>query len=83
MVQEQMSTIRCRSCRQMLGIGPSDFRIYCDEVCANEVPASINEERDALISAIYHTRSISKTALAKEWDMSRQRVEQIVAARIR
>lgn len=80
-MQEQMLPIRCRSCRRLLGYGPADFRIYCDESCAQETPATVNEARDALISAMFHTRAVSKTALAAESGMSRQRVEQIITAR--
>jgi len=73
--------IRCRGCRRLVGIGPSDLRIYCDEWCANDYPAVTAEGRDALIDAVYHERYPAKAALARQFEMSRQRVDQILSMR--
>jgi hypothetical protein len=78
---ELMVEVRCRTCRRLLGIGPSDFRIYCDEQCANDYPVSREESRDALIEAIFQKTGRSKTSLATDFGVSRQRVDQILAAR--
>lgn len=73
--------IRCRGCRRRLGYGPADFRIYCDAWCAADYPAVPAEGRDALIDAIYHEFKTPKAVLAREFDVSRQRVDQILMQR--
>ena len=78
---EKMVEIRCRGCHRLLGIGPADFRIYCEPSCAEDFPATAQEGRDALIEAIFQEHSISKTGLAEEFGISRQRVDQIISQR--
>lgn len=78
---EEMVEIRCRGCRRLVAVGPADFRVYCDEMCATDYPATAAEARDALIEAIYQKTSKPKTAIAQEFGVSRQRVDQILAAR--
>lgn len=85
--------IRCRGCGRLLGLGPRDFRIYCDELCATDYPAqestwsrqpgtnANSEARDALIECIFQVRSPAKSALAEYFGISRQRVDQIIANR--
>lgn len=73
--------IRCRGCRRLLGVGPTDFRIYCDAWCAADYPAFAQEARDALIEAVYLETSPSQASLAKVFDISRQRVDQILTQR--
>ena len=73
--------IRCRGCRQRLGCGPADFRIYCDAWCAADFPAVVSEGRDALIEAIYHETGLSKTAISRQFEIARQRVDQILQRR--
>lgn len=76
-----MVEIRCRGCGRLLGEGPRDFRIYCDAFCAEDYPAVESEGRDALIEAIFQKKSPAKAALAKYFEISRQRVDQIILAR--
>jgi hypothetical protein len=73
--------IRCRGCRRRLGIGPADFRIYCDAWCAADYPATAEEDRNALIEAIYQDLGLSKAQLSRDFALSRQRVDQILAQR--
>lgn len=73
--------IRCRGCRRRLGVGPADFRIYCDEFCAGDYPAMAQEDREALMEAIYRETYPSKAALGRMFSISRQRVDQILASR--
>lgn len=73
--------IRCRGCSRYLGTGPSDFRIYCDDWCAEDYPAVEAEARDALIEAIHQEWSTAKAVLARQFGISRQRVDQILASR--
>jgi hypothetical protein len=78
---EHMVEVRCRGCKRLLGIGPADFRVYCDDMCATDYPVATAEARDALIEAIFQKTSKSKTALASDFGVSRQRVDQILASR--
>lgn len=80
-MMEAMVEIRCRGCRRLIGIGPADFRIYCSQQCAEDFTITSAEARDALIEAIFQETRISKTALAKEFGVSRQRVDQILTQR--
>lgn len=80
-MMEQMTEIRCRGCRRLLGIGPADFRIYCDSMCAEDYPATAQEGRDSLIEAIFQEKGVSKTALSGLFGISRQRVDQVISQR--
>lgn len=75
---EQMVEVRCRCCRQLLGVAPADFRIYCNTTCASDFPVATLEDRDGLIVAIWEQRKPSKSSLAREFGVSRQRVDQII-----
>lgn len=79
--QEEMVEIRCRACHRYLGVGPADYRIYCDDSCAVDYPASLAEDRDSLIEAVFQATSRPKTFLAEDFEISRQRIEQILMGR--
>lgn len=78
---ESMVEVRCRGCMRLLGFGPSAFRIYCDEMCSTDYPVGVTEARDGLMEAIFQKTSKSKTSLALDFKISRQRVDQILASR--
>lgn len=81
---EQMVLVRCRTCGRLLGQGPADFRIYCPEPeqgCVGDYAIATAEARDALIEAIFQKTGRAKTAIAKDFGVSRQRVDQILASR--
>lgn len=80
-MDEHMEEVRCRGCRRLLGIGPTDFRVYCDELCATDFPVGLTEARDGLIEAVFQKTSRSKQSLANDFGISRQRVDQILAYR--
>lgn len=80
-MMEQMVEVRCRGCRRLLGVAPADFRIYCDTMCATDYPATTAEGRDALIEAMFRETGLSKSALARAFGISRQRVDQIIDQR--
>lgn len=80
-IQENMEDVRCRCCKRLLGVAPADFRVYCDEMCASDFPVATAESRDALIEAIFQKTGRSKTSLAAEFEVSRQRVDQILGGR--
>lgn len=82
MADDELVEIRCRGCHQYLGMGPRYFRIYCDSWCAGDFAAFPYEGRDALMEAIFQTVDITKADLAKQFDISRQRVEQILTSRV-
>ena len=85
----QMVEVRCRGCRRLLGLGPADFRIYCDEMCATDYPVawpSANEDLYALIEARWQERDrfdppLTKTGLGREFGVTRQWIEQILDRR--
>jgi hypothetical protein len=81
LIHESMEDVRCRCCKRLLGVGPSDFRVYCDEMCYEDYPVATAESRDALIEAIFQKTGRSKTSLAKQFEVSRQRVDQILGTR--
>lgn len=76
-----LEEVRCRCCRRLLGLAPANKRIYCDEQCATDFPAVQSEDRDALIEAVFQCRSNVKALMAKEFGVSRQRIDQILAQR--
>lgn len=78
---DEMVEVRCRGCGRLLGVAPADFRIYCDQMCAEDYPAVTAESRDALIEAVFQMRSPAKAVIAKSFGISRQRVDQILLAR--
>ena len=73
--------VRCRGCRRLLGYGPADFRIYCDSSCADDFPAVVSEDRDALIEAINQETGLISARLGEQFGIARQRVDQILARR--
>lgn len=76
-----MVDIRCRGCLGYVGIGPGDFRVYHDVYCAEDYAVTSAEDRDALIEVIFQTQNKVKSALAQEFGISRQRVDQILTMR--
>ena len=70
--------VRCNGCHRLIGIGPSNPRIYCDALCADDYPASSREGRDALVEQIYYAQHPTKVFLAKAFGVTRQMVEQIL-----
>lgn len=80
-LDEVMVQIRCRGCKRLLGIGPADFRSYCDELCAMDFPVATAEARDGLIEVIFQQTGRSKTSIAEEFGVSRQRIDQILSDR--
>ena len=81
-MDDKFMVVRCRGCRRSLGIGTSNPRVYCDVACYEDYPAVAEEGRDALIEAIYNDHAtVSRPTLAKMFDLSRQRIDQILRAR--
>lgn len=79
--QEVMVEVRCRCCHGLVGIAPSDFRVYCPTGLCSSDPrfhTATAEGRDALIQAIFEKTGRSKTSIAEEFGVSRQRIDQIL-----
>lgn len=80
-VTEELVEVRCRGCGRYLGKGRQDWRMFCDDWCAEDFPAVAAEGRDALIEAMHQTRSTPKAVLGRLFGLSRQRVDQILLQR--
>ncbi len=77
----ELVEFRCRGCRRRMGYtttGQPEKRVFCSLVCAVDGPASENEERDALIRELGNVRRWTAQRLAGTFDVSRQRVQQIL-----
>jgi hypothetical protein len=75
--------VRCSSCRKRLGWGrlENTFRgIYCSELCELSTENRGTERRDDIICHLAR-RGSSQLALAAEFDISRQRIAQILQQR--
>ncbi len=71
----------CRGCGRTMGYattGKPERQVYCRPVCALEGPVSDNEQRDALIVELGNVRRWTAQKLAGTFDVSRQRVQQIL-----
>lgn len=74
--------VRCASCRSLLGVTESmKWGIYCDAYCAQEIPAVVEEARDAIIEAYGRDSDTPLAKVAGWFDLSRQRIYQLLAAR--
>ena len=79
--------IHCRGCWRRLGVGPTDYRIYCDPFCAADYPTTSVEQRDAVIEALAIMEEATtggpanKAALARMFNLSRQSINSILDSR--
>lgn len=76
-------TIHCRGCRRTVGVGPADYRIYCDIYCASDFPVTREEQRDALIEAlaVEYGEELNQAHLAALFGVSRQLINKILQQR--
>lgn len=74
-----MKTVRCGACRRKLGVSaaPPTRRVYCNEFCERDVPATGLEQRNDVIKLL-HEKGLSALQIAIRLDMTRQRVSQIL-----
>lgn len=78
---DRLVAFRCRGCRRKMGYtltGSPEKRVYCRPVCALTGPSTDNEERNALIVELHSARRWSAQKLAGRFDISRQRVQQVL-----
>lgn len=73
--------VRCRGCRRLLGVAKKDAPLYCDAMCFEDYPATTTEARDALVAAVYSKGRYTYDVLGKMFGFTRQRAQQIIAAR--
>lgn len=73
--------LRCRGCGRKFGVADSPhYKVFCEERCAEDFPVFSQELRDAHVVAL--SRLKWKAArIAKEFSITRQRVQQIVEGR--
>lgn len=82
MADTYLYDVRCSSCRAHLGVTEvQKWGIYCDAFCAQEIPAVIEEARDALIEAYHRDHDTPVAAMARWFELSRQRMYQLLDAR--
>lgn len=73
--------VHCRGCRNVTAWARDEYhKVFCAPWCAQEPPASSNEERDDLIVNLYIVgRDIGR--LGELFGMTRQRAGQIIKER--
>lgn len=71
-------TVKCRGCHRQVGVASKDYALYCTQACQDMPPATQDEERDSLIEALVRIKGLSPTSIAARFDISRQRVHQIL-----
>lgn len=77
-----MTPIRCRGCRRQIGVA-SDVHngVYCNEVCADDIPAGANEDRDATIELLVRIGT-DRATIGKEFGLTKQRLSQVLSKRL-
>ena len=71
--------VRCAACKRRVGVSATQkWGIYCDEFCAQDVPAVEHEARDSVIEALTRDTDIPLASIGKKFDLVRQRMYQIV-----
>jgi hypothetical protein len=74
--------VRCACCRARIGVSATQkWGLYCDEFCAQDIPAVEHEARDAVIEALIRDSDMPLATIGKKFDLVRQRMYQIAASR--
>lgn len=74
--------VRCRGCKRQVGLATGVHNgVFCDEACRDDIPATEYEGRDAIISLLA-ARGTARSALGAEFDLSKQRISQILTGRL-
>lgn len=74
--------IRCSCCRRRIAVSmTSKWGLYCDEFCAQDIPAAEFEARDAVIEALDRDTDLPMAQIGKMFGLARQRMYQIQALR--
>lgn len=78
---DKLTPFHCRGCGRIMGYSTTDqpeTRVYCEAICAVQGPLSGNEERDSLIVELGTTEHWTAKKLADTFDITRQRVQQVL-----
>lgn len=76
-----MTPVRCRGCRRRIGVADAVHNgVYCSEMCADGIPAGVNEDRDDLIELLVRTGT-DRATVVKEFGLTRQRLSQMLSKR--
>lgn len=71
--------VRCRGCMRQVGVATDVHNaVYCDEACAEFEPASAMAARDDVV-VLLDRLGVNRDVLAAEFDITKQRVSQIVS----
>lgn len=74
--------VRCAACKRRVGVSASQkWGVYCDEFCAQDVPAVEHEARDAVIEAMLRDFDIPAAQIGAKFGLVRQRMYQIASIR--
>lgn len=74
--------VRCSCCKRKIGVAQTQkWGIYCDEFCAQDVPAVEQEARDSVIEVMARDFDIPLAQIGRRFDLVRQRVYQILDSR--
>lgn len=78
-----MTPVHCRGCRRQIGVHPhgEPSGVYCTEMCADDIPAGLNEDRDALIEILVRTGT-DRATVTKTFGLTKQRLSQVLAKRM-
>lgn len=77
-----MTPVRCRGCRRRIGVANDAHNgVYCNERCANDLPAGVNEDRDDLI-VLMTQLGTARVDLIKEFGLTKQRLSQVLSKRM-
>ena len=77
-----MTPLRCRGCRRQIGVATDVVNgAYCTEMCATDIPAGVNEDRDSVIELLVRTGT-DRTTVAKEFGLTKQRLSQVLSKRM-
>ena len=76
-----MRLFHCSGCGRGIGLTPNRLPgfVYCEPWCSSDIAIQDNEERNALLVELSRTRPLAWVARAM--GISRQRVQQLIAAR--
>lgn len=79
-----MNRVHCASCGKTLGYTKAaklNGAIVCGDICGDQPSVTSTEERDDVIAALYRSKKFTVVGLAVRFDLKRQRIYQILAAR--
>lgn len=74
--------VRCSGCRRKIAVsGTNKWGLYCDEFCAQDIPAVEHEGRDAVIESIMRDTDKPLAQIGIMFGLARQRMYQIEKSR--